>query len=121
MTRSSFSVLFAIRESKARKNGNTPIETTITVNGERASFSTGKLVNIDRWDKTRQQVKGKDEEAKSLNQFLQPSRHHPLRPNHLLLQQRGVHRSVGRARGQRAIIRTIAFRHGGYLSAVNEY
>lgn len=71
MTRSSFSVLFAIRESKARKNGNTPIETTITVNGERASFSTGKLVNIDRWDKTRQQVKGKDEEAKSLNQFLQ--------------------------------------------------
>ena len=71
MTRSSFSVLFAIRESKARKNGNAPIETTITVNGERASFSTGKLVNIDRWDKTRQQVKGKDEEAKSLNQFLQ--------------------------------------------------
>lgn len=71
MTRSSFSVLFAIRESKARKNGNAPIETTITVNGERASFSTGKLVNIDRWNKTRQQVKGKDEEAKSLNQFLQ--------------------------------------------------
>lgn len=74
MTRSSFSVLFAIRESKARKNGNTPIETTITVNGERASFSTGKLVNIDKWDKTRQQVKGKDEEAKSLNQFLQAVR-----------------------------------------------
>lgn len=41
------------------------------MNGERASFSTGKLVNIGRWDKTRQQVKGKDEEAKSLNQFLQ--------------------------------------------------
>ena len=74
MTRSSFSVLFAIRESKARKNGNAPIETTITVNGERASFSTGKLVNIDRWDKTKQQVKGKDEEAKSLNQFLQAVR-----------------------------------------------
>lgn len=71
MTRSSFSVLFAIRESKARKNGNAPIETTITVNGERTSFSTGKLVSIDKWDKARQQVKGKDEEAKSLNQFLQ--------------------------------------------------
>ena len=71
MTRSSFSVLFAIRESKARKNGNAPIETTITVNGERTSFSTGKLVQIDKWDKTKQQVKGKDEEAKSLNLFLQ--------------------------------------------------
>ena len=71
MTRSSFSVLFAIRESKARKNGNAPIETTITVNGERTSFSTGKLVQIDKWDKTKQQVKGKDDEAKSLNLFLQ--------------------------------------------------
>ena len=71
MTRSSFSVLFAIRESKARKNGNAPIETTITVNGERTSFSTGKLVQIDKWDKTKQQVKGKDDESKSLNLFLQ--------------------------------------------------
>ena len=71
MTRSSFSVLFAIRESKARKNGNAPIETTITVNGERTSFSTGKLVQIDRWDKAKQQVKGKDDEARSLNLFLQ--------------------------------------------------
>ena len=71
MTRSSFSVLFFIRESKARKNGNAPIETMITVNGERASFSTGKSVKIDKWDKTKQLVKGKDEEAKSLNLFLQ--------------------------------------------------
>ena len=71
MTRSSFSVLFAIRESKARKNGNAPIETTITVNGERTSFSTGKLVQIDKWDKAKQQVKGKDDEARSLNLFLQ--------------------------------------------------
>ena len=71
MTRSSFSVLFAIRESKARKNGNVPIETTITVNGERTSFSTGKLVQIDKWDKAKQQVKGKDDEARSLNLFLQ--------------------------------------------------
>lgn len=71
MTRSSFSVLFAIRESKARKNGNAPIETTITVNGERTSFSTGKLVQINKWDKAKQQVKGKDDEARSLNLFLQ--------------------------------------------------
>ena len=71
MTRSSFSVLFAIRESKVRKNGNVPIEVTITVNGGRTYFSTGKLVHIDKWDNAKQQVKGKDDEAKSLNQFLQ--------------------------------------------------
>lgn len=70
MIRSSFSILFFIRESKARKSGNTPIEVTITLNGERCSFSTGKQISVDKWDKAKQQVKGKDEEAKSLNNYL---------------------------------------------------
>lgn len=70
MERSSFSILFSIRESKVRKNGNAPIEITITVNGERCSFSTGKQITIERWDKNKQLVKGKDEEAKSLNIYL---------------------------------------------------
>ncbi len=68
--RSSFSILFAIRESKARKSGKAPIEITITVNGERCTLSTGKQVPIDKWDKAKQQVKGKDEEAQSLNNYL---------------------------------------------------
>ena len=70
MVRSSFSILFAIRESKARKSGKAPIEITITVNGERCTLSTGKQVPIDKWDKTKQQVKRKDEEAQSLNNYL---------------------------------------------------
>lgn len=70
MVRSSFSILFFIRESKARKNGKAPIELMITVNGERCPLSTGKQVPIDKWDKTKQQVKGKDEEAQSLNNYL---------------------------------------------------
>ena len=70
MVRSSFSILFFIRESKARKNGKAPIELMITVNGERSSFSTGKQVSVEKWDKTKQQVKGKDEETQSLNQCL---------------------------------------------------
>ena len=70
MVRSSFSILFFIRESKVRKNGNAPIEVIITINGEKCSFPTGKQVHIDKWDKTKQQVKGKDEEAKSLNNYL---------------------------------------------------
>ena len=70
MKRSTFSILFSIRESKARKNGCAPIETTVTINGERVTFSTGKQVLVSKWDKVKQQVKGKDEEAKSLNAFL---------------------------------------------------
>ena len=74
MERSSFSILFSIRESKARKNGNTPIEVTITVNGERCSFSTGKQIKVTSWDRNRQLVKGKDEEATSLNNYLKSVR-----------------------------------------------
>lgn len=59
-----------IRESKARKNGNVPIEVMITVNGERNSFSTGKQIAIEKWDKTKQQVKGKDQETQNLNNYL---------------------------------------------------
>mgnify|MGYP000270093124 FL=1 len=70
MVRSSFSILFFIRESKARKNGNVPIEVMITVNGERNSFSTGKQIAIEKWDKTKQQVKGKDQETQNLNNYL---------------------------------------------------
>ncbi len=70
MERSSFSILFSIRESKARKNGETPIEVTITVNGGRCSFSTGKQVATEKWDKNKQQVKGKDKESQNLNTFL---------------------------------------------------
>lgn len=74
MIRSSFSILFAIRESKVKKNGNAPIEVTITLNGERSYFSTGKSILVSKWDKTRQQVKGKDDEARSLNNFLKAVR-----------------------------------------------
>ena len=70
MVRSSFSILFFIRESRVRKDGTASIEVVLTVNGERCAFSTGKRVKSCNWDKTKQQVKGKDEEAQSLNNYL---------------------------------------------------
>ena len=70
MVRSSFSIKFSIRESKISKDGTTAIEATITVNGVRCYFSTGKRVNIQSWDKRKQQVKGSNEEAKAINSYL---------------------------------------------------
>ena len=70
MVRSSFAILFFIRESRVRKDGTASIEIVLTVNGERCPLSTGKQVPIDKWDKVKQQVKGKDEEAQSLNNYL---------------------------------------------------
>lgn len=70
MVRSSFAILFFIRDSRVRKDGTTSIEVVLTVNGERCAFSTGKKVKSYNWDKNKQQVKGKDEEAQSLNNYL---------------------------------------------------
>lgn len=70
MVRSSFSILFFIRESRVRKDGTASIEVVLTVNGERCAFSTCKRVKSCNWDKTKQQVKGKDEESVSLNNYL---------------------------------------------------
>ncbi len=74
MVRSSFAILFFIRESRVRKDGTTSIEVVLTVNGERCSFSTGKKVKVISWDKNKQLVKGKDEEATSLNNYLKSVR-----------------------------------------------
>ena len=70
MERTTFSIYFLVRESKARKNGNAPIEVTISINGERARFITGKQIPVSKWDKIKQQVKGKDAEAASINSYL---------------------------------------------------
>lgn len=70
MVRSSFAILFFIRDSRVRKDGTTSIEVVLTVNGERCAFSTGKKVKSCNWDKNKQQVKDKDEEAQSLNNYL---------------------------------------------------
>ena len=53
-----------------RKNGLAPINATITLNGERSSFSTGKYVRPEEWDNSRQRVKGTSVTAKSINETL---------------------------------------------------
>lgn len=44
MIRSSFSILFFIRDSKVNKEEKAPIEVKITVNGNKCNFSTGKQI-----------------------------------------------------------------------------
>ena len=55
--------------------GNRPVSythlnATITLNGNRASFSSNKKVNPSDWDATRQRVKGTNETAKLINESL---------------------------------------------------
>lgn len=74
MERNSFAILFFIRDSRVKKDGTATIEVVLTINGERCAFSTGKKVKASSWDKTRQQVRGKDEETKSVNNFIRSVR-----------------------------------------------
>ena len=63
-------VYFSLRESKQNKKGLSPIEVSITTNGKRIYFSTGKHVPAADWNKAKQAVKGKSEEAQLINGYL---------------------------------------------------
>lgn len=70
MEKSTFSTYFLVSPSKARKNGKTPINLIIRLNGQRASLSTHLFVSPKEWDSTRQRVKGTNESAKAINAVL---------------------------------------------------
>lgn len=63
-------VYFSLRESKQNKKGLSPIEVSISTNGERTYFSTGKQVRSIDWNKEKQSVKGKGEETQLINGYL---------------------------------------------------
>lgn len=63
-------VYFSLRESKQNKKGESPIEVSISANGERTYFSSGKKVRSCDWNKEKQIVKGKSEEARLINDYL---------------------------------------------------
>lgn len=63
-------VYFSLRESKQNKKGLSPIEVSISTNGERTYFSTGKQVRSIDWNKEKQSVKGVFEDAKLINDYL---------------------------------------------------
>ena len=63
-------VYFSIRASKKNKKGLSPIEVSVSYNGERIYFSTGKSILSSEWNKTKQIVKGSSSEAKLINTYL---------------------------------------------------
>ena len=63
-------VYFSIRASKKNKKGLSPIEASISYNGERIYFSTGKFAKPSDWSKQKQMVKGNTQEAQLINDYL---------------------------------------------------
>ncbi len=61
------SVLFYARKSKAKSSSKIPIYMRITVDGQRAEFSTGKSVEISKWSPAQSRLKGNSEESRLIN------------------------------------------------------
>ena len=70
MERHTFTVNFSASPSKARKTGLMPIYATITLNGERATFTTGKYIQPTQWDATKQKARGTSEASQAINNHL---------------------------------------------------
>ncbi|WP_282072516.1 site-specific integrase [Polaribacter atrinae] len=68
-TSTTFSVLFWLKQSKA-KNGEAPLYARITVNGQRAEISLKRKINITNWNATKNRVKGTNQEARTINEYL---------------------------------------------------
>ncbi|WP_312322710.1 phage integrase SAM-like domain-containing protein, partial [Soonwooa sp.] len=67
---SKVSVLFYAKKSKTKSNAKVPIYLRITVNGKRAECSTGKDVDINKWNVAASRLKGNSEDARTINKYL---------------------------------------------------
>jgi len=64
-------ILFYIKRTKLRKNGEAPIFARITVNKERAEFGLKKGILPKDWDESKQRAKGKTPSASDINNSIE--------------------------------------------------
>ena len=63
-------VLFYARKSKAKSSSKIPIYMRITVDEQRAEFSTGKFVEGSKWSPAQSRLKGNSEQSRVINKIL---------------------------------------------------
>ena len=70
MERHTYTINFSASPSKARKTGLMPIYATITLNGERATFTTGKYIQPAQRDAVKQRARGTSDTSQAINNYL---------------------------------------------------
>jgi len=68
-------VYFMMKKTRKDKEGLSPIVCYISVNAERVQFYTGKKIKVSDWDGDKQLVKGKSEDSKLINEYINQLRH----------------------------------------------
>lgn len=71
MERKLFSVLFFIKRTKLRKNGEAPIVVRITYGKQMAESQIGRSVPINQWSQSKGGVIGKDKKCNELNTYIE--------------------------------------------------
>ena len=66
-------VNFVVRDSKVGKDGTSPIELSVIVDGERRYVTLDRRCSPSKWDAKRQKVKGV-KNAKDLNEYIEKIR-----------------------------------------------
>ena len=61
---------FLLKKARKKANGEIPIYIRFTKSGKRVELSTGIYVNPENWDDVGQQVKGRTEKIKIINNHL---------------------------------------------------
>lgn len=63
-------ILFYVKRAKIDDNGKAPIYVRITVDGMRSELSIKRSIELDRWIPSGGKVKGTNEEARSINSYI---------------------------------------------------
>ena len=73
-SRTSFGLTFYINRAKEKKNGECPVMLRININGERAALQLKRYLKPEDWDTTRYVMKGRSNEARIFNDYLEAVR-----------------------------------------------
>ena len=71
MAKNNITILVWIYKSKLNKAGQAPIYIRITYDNDRRNIATGYSIEPDRWNKEKGLVKGKQNDATAINDYLQ--------------------------------------------------
>ena len=69
-SKATFSLVFYINRTKARKNGECPIMLRININGSRVTMALKRHLDPQHWDSGRSQMKGRGDQARLFNDYL---------------------------------------------------